>query len=172
LLYYRQQNDLKFSNEYIGDLGMFNGGAGILAAVLYAFLIRFTKLRTMITIGITCAAVGTLCFLRYDGPGIAKLIEAQNGFFFTLAEVSLLDLAAKATPAGCEGLGYSLILSARNLGIFGADKLGTKLQASYHWSFDTMVYLNAGSTAIVLFFLPFLPLALMASKDTGQAQEA
>jgi len=172
LLYYKQQDELKFTNDFIGDLGIFSGGAGIVAAILYGLLIRYTKLKTMLVIGIGCAAAGTLFYLSYSGATAAKLIETQNGFFFTFAEVALLDLAAKATPAGCEGLGYSLILSARNLALFGADKLGTQLQEQYKLPFSTMVYVNAGTTAFVLLLLPFLPAALMSSKDTGKAQEA
>jgi len=75
-----------------------------------------------------------------------------------------LDLAARATPKGCEGLGYSLMLSIRNVAVFGADIVGSHL-ADHGWRFRSLVYLNASTTAIVLVLLPFLPAALMRSKD-------
>ena len=75
-----------------------------------------------------------------------------------------MDLAARATPKGCEGLGYSLMLSIRNVAIFGADVVGSYL-ADHKWSFTNLVYLNAGTTAIVLILLPLLPNALMRSTD-------
>ena len=94
------------------------------------------------------------------------MIESQNGFFFGLAEVALIDLAARATPKGCEGLGYSLILSIRNVSLFGADVVGSFL-ADHQWPFTHLVFLNAGTTAIVLILVPFLPSALMQSKDAA-----
>ena len=98
-------------------------------------------------------------------PPRAILIESQNGFLGTLAEIALLDLAARAAPVGCEGLGYSLMLSIRNAAVFGADIVGSHL-VDHKWSFSSLVYLNAGTTAVVLLLLPFLPAALMRSKDT------
>jgi hypothetical protein len=77
-----------------------------------------------------------------------------------------MDLAARSTPKGCEGLGYSLILSIRNVALFGADIVGSYL-ADHKWPFHRLVYLNAGTTAIVLVLLPFLPVALMTSKDNA-----
>ena len=75
-----------------------------------------------------------------------------------------MDLAARATPKGCEGLGYSLMLSIRNVALFGADIVGSHL-ADHKWPFASLVYLNAGTTAIVLVLLPFMPAALMHTKD-------
>jgi hypothetical protein len=118
----------------------------------------------MILIGVATAAGGTLLYLFYSKWTRAIFIESQNGFFFSLAELALLDLAARATPKGCEGLGYSLMLSIRNVALFGADVVGSYL-ADRNWPFANLLYLNAGTTAIVLLLLPFLPAALMRSKD-------
>jgi hypothetical protein len=87
-------------------------------------------------------------------------------FFFGLAEVALVDLAARATPKGCEGLGYSLILAFRNVALFGADIVGSYL-VEHKWSFSQLVFLNAGTTAIVLVLVPLMPAVLMRSKDAG-----
>ena len=75
-----------------------------------------------------------------------------------------MDLAARATPKGCEGLGYSLILSFRNAALFGADIVGSYL-ADHRWAFSQLVLLNAGTTVVVLILVPLLPGALMRSKD-------
>jgi hypothetical protein len=91
-------------------------------------------------------------------------IESQTGLFGGLAEVALVDLAARATPKDCEGLGYSLILAFRNLALFGADVVGSYL-VDHKWAFSNLVLLNAGTTAIVLLLVPFLPAALKGSKD-------
>ena len=163
-LFYKQTDELHFSKQAIGNLGVFSGFFGILAAVVYSQLIKRVQIRTMILIGVATAAGGTLLYLFYSKWTRAIFIESQNGFFFSLAELALLDLAARATPKGCEGLGYSLMLSIRNVAIFGADVVGSYL-ADHNWPFANLVYLNAGTTAIVLLLLPFLPTALMRSKD-------
>jgi hypothetical protein len=163
-LFYKQTDELHFSKQAIGNLGVFGGSFGILAAVVYSQLIKRVQIRTMLLIGVATAAAGTLLYLFYSTWTRAIFIESQNGFFFTLAELALLDLAARATPNGCEGLGYSLMLSIRNVALFGADIVGSHL-ADHKWPFASLVYLNAGTTAIVLLLLPFLPAALMHSKD-------
>jgi hypothetical protein len=56
------------------------------------------------------------------------------------------------------------MLSVRNVALFGADVVGSYL-VDHKWPFSSLVYLNAGTTAIVLLLLPFLPAALMLSKD-------
>jgi len=56
------------------------------------------------------------------------------------------------------------MLSVRNVAAFGADIVGSHL-ADHKWPFSNLVYLNAGTTAIVLLLLPFLPAALMCSRD-------
>jgi MFS family permease len=163
-LFYIQTDELHFSKQAIGNLGVFGGAFGILAAVVYSQLIKRVQIRIIILIGVVTVAAGTLLYLFYSTWTRAIFIESQNGFFFSLAELALLDLAARATPKGCEGLGYSLMLSIRNVALFGADIVGSHL-ADHGWPFARLVYLNAATTAIVLVLLPFLPIALMRSKD-------
>jgi hypothetical protein len=163
-LFYKQTDELHLSSQAIGNLGVFSGSFGILAAIVYSQLIKRVQIRMMLFIGVVTAAAGTLLYLLYSTWTRAIFIESQNGFFFSLAELALLDLAARATPRGCEGLGYSLMLSVRNAALFGADVVGSHL-ADNKWPFSTLVYLNSGTTAIVLVLLPFLPAALMQSKD-------
>lgn len=165
LLTYRQSDVLHFSKQFIGLTQSVGGAAGLLAAVFYGYLIKRFSLRAMLFFGIATAAAGTLFYLFYSGPSAALAIDAQNGFFFNIAEIALLNLAAKATPVGCEGLAYSLLLSARNLALFGADWLGAQASDTYKIPFNTMVWINAGTTAIVLIILPFMPKAIMSSKD-------
>jgi predicted MFS family arabinose efflux permease len=163
-LFYKQTDELHFSKQAIGNLGVFSGACAILAALLYSQLIKHLQIRILLLIGVATAAAGTLLFLFYSSWTHAIFIESENGLFFGLAEVALIDLAARATPKGCEGLGYSLILSIRNVAIYGADVVGSYL-VDHQWPFAHLVYLNAGTTAIVLLLLPFLPAALMSSKD-------
>jgi MFS family permease len=165
-LFYRQTDELHFSKQAIGNLGVFSGAFAILAAILYSQLIKRFPIRLLLLLTVAASAGGTLFYLFYSSWIPAVLIECQNGFFFGLAEITILDLAARATPKGCEGLGYSLMLSIRNVAIFGADIVGSYL-ADHKWPFANLVYLNAGTTAVVLVLLPLLPAALMRSKDAA-----
>jgi len=167
-LFYKQTDELHFSPQAIGNLGAFGGGFAILAAIVYGQLITRFSIRILLFISIVATALETLFYLFYSDWTRAVLIESQNGFFFGFAEVALIDLAARSTPKGCEALGYSLILSVSNVAQFGADVVGSHL-ADNHWPFAHLVYLNAGTTAIVLVLLPFLPSALMRSKDAIHA---
>jgi predicted MFS family arabinose efflux permease len=127
-------------------------------------LIKRLPIRTLLVVAVAMSACATLIYLFYSDWTRAILIESLNGFFYGLAEVALVDLAARATPKGCEGLGYSLILSFRNAALFGADIVGSYL-ADHRWAFSQLVLLNAGTTAVVLILVPLLPGALMRSKD-------
>jgi MFS family permease len=165
-LFYKQTDELHFSKQAIGNLGVFSGAFAILAAILYGLVIKRVHIRILLFIAIAMAAAGTLFYLFYSTWTRALLIESQSGFFGGLAELAMLDLAARATPKGCEGLGYSLMLSIRNVASSGADVVGSCL-ADHNWQFAHLVYLSAGTTAIVLILLPLLPAALMRSKDTA-----
>ena len=165
-LFYKQTDELHFSKQAIGNLGVFSGGSAMLATIIYGYLIKRVHIRFLLFIGVATAAAVTLLYLLYSTWTWALLIESQNGFFFGLAELAILDLAARATPKGCEGLGYSLMLSIRNVAASGADVVGSYL-ADHNWPFAHLVYLNAGTTAIVLILLPLIPAALMRSKDTA-----
>ena len=165
-LFYKQTDELHFSKQAIGNLGVFSGGFAIVATILYGLLIKRVHIRILLFIAVATAAAGTLFYLFYSTWTRALLIESQSGFFGGLAELAILDLAARATPKGCEGLGYSLMLSIRNVAASGADVVGSYL-ADHDWRFAQLVYLSAGTTAIVLILLPLLPAALMRSKDTA-----
>ncbi len=175
LQFYRQTDELKFTPQFIGLLASIGGILGLLSSVIYGYMIKKFSLRTMLGFAILCAGLGTLLYLPifYTGSKSAMLIDGQNGLFFTLAEIGLMDLAARCTPIGSEGLGYGLILSVRNLAIFGADYLGSKLHDvnPHTFTFSTMVWLNGGTTLIVLLLLPFLPAAMMRTKDKPTPSE-
>jgi MFS family permease len=165
-LFYMQTDELHFSKQAIGNLGVFSGAFAILAAILYSQLIKRFHIRILLLIAVAASACGTLLYLFYSNWIRAIWIESQNGFLFAFAEITILDLAARATPKGCEGLGYSLMLSVRNVALFGADVVGSYL-ADHKWPFANLVYLNAGTTAVVLILVPLLPATLMQSKDAA-----
>lgn len=179
VLFYRQQNVLHMSTEIQGLLTSTQYATSIATAIAYSFFSRRLTLRSLLTIGIFGAAITGAFYLFYNSLALAFLIDGLNGVGYTLAELAFLDLIARSTPAGSESLGYSLMLSVRNLALFGTDVIGAKLTDSFGVSFNSLVLINASTTMIALPFVFLLPAALMARKDsdpvlpeTGSIDEA
>jgi len=171
-LTYRQADELKFSTQFIGNLGVIENITGLGAAFLYAFWCRKSNLRWLIIIGVGVNALFTLLYLSYTRPG-APFIHGIGGFTAVLTELALMDLAVRSTPKGCEALGFSLMMSVRNFGIGISDVLGTKLIDTYHVKFNSLVWVNAGTTAAVLLFVFFLPRLVIDRKEgKGEAPAA
>ena len=101
----------------------------------------------------------------YSSVMNARIIEGINGFTATLGEVALMDLAVRATPAGSEGLGFSLMVSVRNFALFGTDWLGSLMLDKLHMPFNDLVLANAATTAIAVPLVFLLPAALVGGKD-------
>jgi MFS family permease len=153
------------SQKTIGWLGADANVAGLAAAFCYFYFARRAPLRISLLVAVVTSALSSFLYVFYNTPHAAFVIDFQGGFFGRFAEAVFLDLAARATPAGCEGLGYSFMMSVLNLSVTGSDWLGSHIADQYHIKWNSMVYLNGGTTLIVLLLLPFMPRAMMASRD-------
>ncbi len=163
--FYKQQNDLHMNTQAQGFLILLGGVGGVLAAVGYGFLCRRWNLRRLL---IWCLLLGTaanLAYLFYSSPGRAQVIEGWNGFGYALAELALMDLAIRATPAGSEGLGFSLMISVRNFTLFGADWFGAVMLDRYHFSFNSLVIANAATSLMTVPLIFLLPRLIVSRKD-------
>jgi hypothetical protein len=166
-LLYLQTGVLKFSPPYVGLMETIEGAAGFAGATLYAVVCRRFALRELLIAGIGVNALGTLLYLVY-AHHTAPAVHAVGGLVAMWSELALMDMAVRATPPGCESLGFSLMMSARNFALGGSDIIGSWLLDSQGWTFPQLVWLNAGTTALVLVFIPFLPRVLMDRKE-GEA---
>lgn len=166
-LFYRQQDVLKMSTEVQGWLLLAGGVSGMVAAAVYAVLCRKYSLRALMYGCLFAGGAANIVYLWYSSVTNAYLIDTLNGFGYSLAELALMDLAIRATPAGSEGLGFSLMMSVRNLCLFGTDKIGASLIENYHWEFNTLVVLNTVTTLCTIPLIYFLPAALVAHRDQG-----
>lgn len=164
-LFYKQQNDLHLTTEVQGFLQLIAGASGVLAAIGYGFLCRRLNLLTLLIACMTIATVANLGYVFYSSLGRAQMIEGLNGFGYTLAELALMDLAVRSTPAGSEGLGFSLMVSVRNLALFGTDWFGSKLLDQYHFSFNSLVVANSATTLIAVPLVLLLPRLIILRKD-------
>ena len=164
-LFYKQQNELHFTTHDQGMLQLIGSISGVASALCYGWLCRRFALRTLLVGGLTLGAGLTLMYVSYTSWDHAALIDGINGFGGTIAELALMDLAVRATPVGSEGLGYSLMLSIRNLALSGTDWFGSKLLDQYHVSFETLVIANAATTLIAVPLIFLLPRSVIGARD-------
>lgn len=170
-LLYLQTDTLGFGTRYIGLMETIEGASGLVGAAIYGIVCRKLKLRQLMTMAIATNALATLLYLHY-GRGSAPLIHAIVGFAVICSELALMDLAVRSTPPGCESLGFALMMSARNFALGGSDLMGSWLIDSHGWVFHQLVWLNSGTTALVLLFIPFLPRVIVSRKDGEGAPRA
>ena len=164
-LFFKQQNELHMSTVTLGWLTTCTYVAAIITALVYNRLCEHWDLKHLLLLGIGAAACTGVIYVFYSSITAAFIIDITNGVGYTLAELAFLDLATRATPRGSESLGYSLMLSVRNLALFGTDILGSKLMDSYGWSFNSLVYVNAATTALALPLVFLLPAAILKRHD-------
>ena len=124
----------------------------------------------MLILSIIIHALGTLFYLLYRSPSTAIAITALEGVTQTLAVLPVYDLAARGTPKGSEALGYSVMMSVWNLTNSLSDWIGSSLFTHFGLTFSHLVWLNAGTTALVLLVVPFLPRTLLEQKDEQHAR--
>ena len=126
-IFYVQQNDLHLTTQGQGNLTLLSGAAGMAAAALYGtYACRRLSLRTLLLICLVAGAIGNLAYWFYGSVVQASIAETVNGFGYTLAEVSIMHLAVRATPAGSEALGFSLIMAVRNFCLYGSAGSGRR----------------------------------------------
>jgi hypothetical protein len=164
-LLFHQTDTLHFSKQFIGNLAPIGAATGLLGAGLYYAVCRTLPLRVLLGGSIVVHALGTLFYLRYHTPASAIAITALSGLTVTLATLPIYDLAIRATPRGCEALGYSVMMSVWNLTNALSDVSGSWLFNHFRLTFINLVWLNAGTTALVLIVVPLLPAALMHNRD-------
>jgi predicted MFS family arabinose efflux permease len=168
-LFYYQTDTLKFDGQFVGFLSGVNSLSGVIAGIVYVYGCRRFPLRNLLVASVLFHAAGSLAYLGYHSKITAVWIEAVGGFGAVLAQIPLFDLAARATPRGSEAIGYSLIMSVWNFGTNASDVLGAWLFDAYRLNVTHLVWLNAGSTLLVLGVLPFLPTFLADRPDEGPA---
>ena len=166
-LLFQQTNHLGFSKQFVGNLLLVSAFTGMVAATIYYKFCRKWRLRTLLTCSIVAHVCGTLFYLLYRDAHSAILITALEGLSGVLTMLPVYDLAARATPRGSEALGYSIMMSVWNVTNKFSDYTGALVYKHLDWS--SLVYINAGTTALMLLIIPFLPVAIL-NRHEGQTE--
>ena len=171
-LFYQQQDVLHLSTKAQGLMLFLNGIFGIASAVIYgSFACKRWNLRKLLLWSIILGACAQMGYALYSTVDRAYIIESFWGLGWSAADMALTDLYMRATPGGSEGLGFSLMVSVRNLSLFGADWAGAKAMEIYHLHFSTMAIANGLISLIAVPFLFLLPGFIVDRKDTRAESE-
>ena len=160
-----QQDVLKMNTDQQGFLQLLGGVAGISAALIYGFFCKNFNLKSLLVFGLAIGTLANLGYLFYSSVGRAQMIEGFNGFGYTMAELVLMDLAVRSTPKGSEGLGFSLMMSVRNLALLGTDALGSMMMDKWHVQLNALVLSNAATTIITIPLVFLLPKVVLMKRD-------
>jgi predicted MFS family arabinose efflux permease len=172
-LFYRQQDVLHMSTKQQGVMMFLNGIFAMLTAIIYGgYAAKRWNLRKMLLWCIVAGAVSQMGYAFYNSMNQAYLIEIIWGLGWASADMGLTDLYMRATPAGSEALGFSLMVSVRNLSLFGADWLGAKAMDAYHFHFSTMAIANGLISLIAVPFVFLLPGFIVDHRDSRAEAEA
>ena len=160
-----QTDHLKITLEVIGFLKFINCGKALIGSLAYIYLCQKYPLRTLLYFGVTLSVLSAFCYLGYNSKLGAVLVESAAGLGTGMASLAILDLLARSTPKGCEALGYALIFSFGNISNVMSDVLGSSWFEELGNSFTPMVWINSGTSSLVLLAIPFLPKSLVAHTD-------
>ena len=164
-LFFHQTDHLKLSPEFIGFLTFINAGTALVGSLAYIYLCRKVPLRTLLYFGVTLSVLSAFCYLGYNSQTGAVLVESAAGLGTGMAFLAILDLLARSTPKGCEALGYALIFSFGNISLQMSDVWGATWFEHLGKSFTPMVWINSGTSALVLLAIPFLPKSIVSQTD-------
>ncbi len=165
-LFYRQQDVLHMSTGQQGLMLFLNGIFAMAVATVYgSYAAKRWSLRKLLPWCIGAGALGQLCYAFYNSMAQAYVIESLWGVGWASADMALTDLYMRATPKGSEALGFSLMVSVRNLSLFGADWLGSKAMEMYHLKFSTLAVANSLVSLIAVPLVFLLPRLLVDHED-------
>jgi MFS family permease len=170
-LFYRQQDVLHMNTIWQGYLVPVGVGTGFLAVGVYAYACRHVRFRTLLIASMLIAGLAHIALVLYTSVPNAFGYSALDGFCFTMAELAMMDLAIRVTPAGSEGLGFSLMMSARNLPLFATDVLGANLLDRFHWTFNELALSNAAVMLLATPLMLLLPARYVRARDAEIVRE-
>ena len=154
-----QTDVLGFSQRFIGLLGAVSSVASVIGALIYAPLSRGLALRRVINIAIGLAVVSTLGYLLYRGPVSALFVHIVWGCTGMIAQLAILDLAAKACPQRVEATFFALLMSVFNLGTQASQSVGAHLYTVLgegRPAYIELVLISAIATAAIWLLVPLV----------------
>lgn len=164
-MYYHQVDNLKFSQDFIGQLGAIGSIASVIGAWLYKRYLadRFTT-RQLLYASVAIGTAGTLAYLLMIDPTTtatpltAIILGAVFGVTGVVAFLTTLNLAAEACPKRVEALTFAVLMSVFNLAGQGSALFGAYLYEDvFHSHLSPLIWVSAAFTFACFFLIPMLP---------------
>jgi len=171
-LFYYQTNTLGFSPVFIGNLTLLGAAFSVVGASTYPWFCRKAGLRVLITAAVALDAIFHAMFVFYSSPASAIAIESVAGLMRGFVWMPILDLLVRAVPRGHEAAGAALEWSPANVGVAVSDLAGSWLYQRYGMSFQSLAWLNGGSTLLILLIVPLLPDSVMTIREGSSSLRA
>src|SRR5438445_8083593 len=166
-LYY-QTDVLGFSQRFIGTLGSLSAIAGVIGARIYGPISRRFPLKRIVNAVTGLGVVGTLAYLLYRGPASALIIDIVFGGVGMIAQLALLDLAAKSCPKRVEATFFALLMSVYNGGSRLWQNVGARLYDRV--GYEPLVFIPAAFTAAAWFLVPLVKIDRIEARTRTQAR--
>jgi hypothetical protein len=77
----------------------------------------------------------------------------------------IIDILIRAVPRGHEAAGAALEWSPANFSVAFSDIVGSWLYQRFGMTFQSLAWLNGGSTMLILLLVPLLPESVMAIRE-------
>ncbi len=165
VLYVHMTSTLGYSEQFVGTTYTLSSVGSIVACVLYGIYAPRIPLRILVHGSISLMIASSLVYLTLSGPVSAVVISVAYGFFYLLASLVQLDLAARSCPSASAGTVFAALMSLINLSVSASSVVGGRLYASWSESlgaagaFAPLVLIGSGFTALCWLFFRFVPVA-------------
>ncbi len=191
--YYHMVDNLHFSQEFIGYLGVYGATGYVVGALAYRrFLVKRLSTRSLVTLSILLGTAGTVSNLLLVTPYLSQVfVPIGNGialgtvsevlavvltFVFSIASMiallTLLSMAADACPKQAEGFTFAALMSVFNFAQQISAIVGARL---YTYVFDQyfppLILISAGFTFACFLFYPLLRGVFKLSDKQGVEKE-
>lgn len=161
-MYYHMVDNLKFSQELIGQLGALSSVGAVLGALAYGRYFSKKTFKFQLMFSIITGVIGTVAYLLLVAPSahavaIAVALNLVFGVSGMIAVLATLTLAARACPSESEGFTFAALMSINNAAAQISAIVGANLYVSvFANSLTPLIIVSAAFTAACVFLLPLL----------------
>ena len=168
-LYYHMTDNLKFSQEFIGQLSAYSSAGAIIGAVIHNQFLTKLTLRVQLVIAIIIGTISHLLYLFISHPSteseiLAIAISITVGIADIIGSLAIYTLAARACTRRVEGFTFAALMSIYNgafqLGVIFGSKLYVH---TFAHSLAPLIWVSSGFTFACILLVPILN-ALVGSK--------
>lgn len=176
--YYHMTDTLKFSQDFIGQLGAISAVGSVLGALAYGRYFSKKTFKFQMLFSIITGVIGTLSYLSLiqnsaHAAAIAITLNLVFGVCSMVAVLATLTLAARACPEESEGFTFAALMSVNNAAAQVSAIVGAKLYVSvFANSMTPLIFVSAAFTFACVFLLPLLNgVSDETTKPEGEAKK-